>query len=149
MDFPNPDSLNPRVSRVLIVGAGLAGVHLAWALRERSLPFDIISHDFGRPAWRASAGIINPITGKRVVKSWNIDTLLPAAVARYDQIAATLDVPNHFTPKALLRYFRGDDDEIARLHERLNDPEYRPYKTPTSAASPLKSKFLSATIIQQ
>ena len=72
---------------------------------------DRLSADFGLPAWKASAGIINPVTGKRVVKSWNIDTLLPFAIARYQTIAEALGTSSCYKPQPLVRYFRGDADD--------------------------------------
>lgn len=112
---------------VLIVGAGLAGLHLAWSLYLRKHPFKIINADRGLPAWRASAGIINPVTGKRVVKSWQIDTLLPFAQERYSTIADHLCQASAYHPQALFRYFRGDPDEIERFEKRRSEPDYAHY----------------------
>ena len=117
---------NPK-QPVLILGAGLAGLHLAWSLYLRKHPFRIASRDFGKPAWHASAGIINPVTGKRVVKSWRIDTLLPSAIERYRAIAETLGAPSAYHASPLMRFFRGDPDEIERFNERRLDSEYAPY----------------------
>ncbi len=38
----------------------------------------------------AAAGIINPVTGHRYVKSWMIDILLPHAIKTYDEISQIL-----------------------------------------------------------
>ena len=111
----------------LIVGAGLAGIHLAWSLYLKRQPFRIISLDSGKPAWKASAGIINPITGKRVVKSWRIDELLPFAIARYREIAEIMQRENAYQALPLIRYFRDDSEERERFQERCRDTEYRAY----------------------
>lgn len=59
----------------IIVGQGLAGTLLASALEEIGKTFIVID-DLNRfAASRQAAGIINPITGRRFVKSWNYDEL--------------------------------------------------------------------------
>ena len=117
-------------SPVLIVGAGLAGLHLAWALYLRNQSFRIISMDTGFPAWKASAGIINPVTGKRVVKSWRIDELLPFSKERYKQVSEKLIKPSCYRSKRLIRYFRGDPDERKRFEERSHETEFQKYLNP-------------------
>ncbi|MGB0372540.1 MAG: NAD(P)/FAD-dependent oxidoreductase [Opitutales bacterium] len=119
--------MSPTDTPILIVGAGLAGLHLAWSLHLKGRPFTILSHDSGKPAWQASAGIINPVTGKRVVKSWQIDTLLPFARERYATIAHITQEPSAYHSTPLVRYFRGDADERQRYQERRKQADYAPY----------------------
>lgn len=78
---------------ILIVGQGLAGTLLAWALERAGLEFVIADAGHDSAASRAAAGIINPITGRRLVKSWRIDELLPVACAAYLELETTLGVP--------------------------------------------------------
>lgn len=78
---------------ILIVGQGLAGTLLGWALERAGLGFAVVDVGHATAASRAAAGIINPITGRRLVKSWRIDELLPLARATYREIEATLGVP--------------------------------------------------------
>ena len=60
----------------LIIGQGLAGSLLAWELIQRDCKVVII--DNGKEnASQVAAGLINPITGMRFVKSTDVDTLLP------------------------------------------------------------------------
>ena len=77
----------------LIVGQGLAGTCLAWELERAGIPFEIIDVGHGSAASLAAAGIINPITGRRLVKSWRIDTLRPAARAFFQELESVLRVP--------------------------------------------------------
>ncbi|MCH2155084.1 MAG: FAD-binding oxidoreductase [Opitutales bacterium] len=112
---------------IRIIGSGLAGIHLAWALHMRGVHFELIGQDRAYPAWQASAGIINPVTGKRVVKSWNIDALLPFAQKRYAEVGQKIGVPSHYHNIPLKRFFRPNSDEIERLNDRLSDPDYTAY----------------------
>ena len=76
---------------ILIVGQGLAGTLLAWELERAEISFAIAdAGNAGASASRVAAGIVNPITGRRLVKSWRIDALLPAARAAYRELEAAL-----------------------------------------------------------
>ena len=67
----------------IIVGQGLAGSLLASELLEAGKTIQIFDADHKGAASAIAAGIINPITGRRLVKSWMIDQLLPTALAIY------------------------------------------------------------------
>lgn len=78
---------------VLILGQGLAGTLLAWELERAGISFALVDPGHATAATSAAAGIINPITGRRLVKSWRIDALLPAARAVYREMEAELGLP--------------------------------------------------------
>jgi glycine oxidase len=82
----------PRAD-VLIVGQGLAGTLLGWELERAGISFAIADAGQAGGASRVAAGIINPITGRRLVKSWRIDALLPVARAAYRAIEVAVGVP--------------------------------------------------------
>ncbi|MGB3801751.1 MAG: FAD-dependent oxidoreductase, partial [Lewinella sp.] len=67
-------------------------------------------------ASEVAAGIINPITGRRFVKSWRIDELLPEARALYTQLEDLLDVTLWYDlPLVRTLFNRGDqNDWLAR-----------------------------------
>ena len=50
---------------VLIVGQGLAGTLLAWALERAGRDFVIADAGHGESASRVGAGLVNPVTGER------------------------------------------------------------------------------------
>jgi glycine/D-amino acid oxidase-like deaminating enzyme len=77
---------------ILIVGQGLAGTLLAWECEREGHAFAIADPGHAAAASRVAAGIINPITGRRLVQSWRIDALLPIARATYQAIEAALGV---------------------------------------------------------
>jgi glycine oxidase len=70
-------------SGILIVGQGLAGTVLAWEFERAGIPFQIVDAGHAAASSRIAAGIINPITGQRIVKSWRVDSLLPVARESY------------------------------------------------------------------
>ena len=71
---------------VLIVGQGLSGSLLALELVERGKSVLVIDSEDKNSASKVAIGLVNPITGKRLVKSWMIDELLPFATRRYQQL---------------------------------------------------------------
>ncbi len=54
----------------IIVGQGIAGSCLAYELLERGKRITIFDDSWKDAACLVAAGVINPITGKRLVKSW-------------------------------------------------------------------------------
>ncbi len=75
---------------VLIVGQGLAGTLLAWELERVGVAFSIVDAGHVRAATKVAAGIINPITGRRLVKSEGFETLRPVARECYRGIERRL-----------------------------------------------------------
>ena len=77
----------------IIIGQGIAGTMLAWHLIKAGQKVLVIDRASGKNASSVASGVINPITGKRFVKSWKMDELLPFAVQTYQAIQAELQVP--------------------------------------------------------
>lgn len=113
---------------VLIVGQGLAGTALALELESAGVPLVIADPGAGDAASRVAAGLINPITGQRFVKSWRIDELLPQARAAYARWGTQLGVPLWHDLKFERRL--GNDTERARVARKLASGELAPYATP-------------------
>lgn len=85
--------MTSRRPAILIAGHGLAGALLAWECERAGLDFAVADAARGDAATLAAAGIVNPITGRRLVPGWRIGELLPAARAAYREIEAALGVP--------------------------------------------------------
>ncbi len=106
----------------LIVGQGLAGSLLGWELIHRGARICIVDTQTEHAAYPVAAGILNPVTGKRIVKSWNVDAYLPLARDTYQTLEKAFGQP-YFTPQQLIRIFQ-DPEEIQLWEERKADPEY-------------------------
>ncbi len=74
----------------IIVGQGIAGSMLALELLERGKRVLIIDDAHASAACLVAAGVLNPITGKRLVKSWRSDVALPFAKNRYLELEKKL-----------------------------------------------------------
>jgi glycine/D-amino acid oxidase-like deaminating enzyme len=108
----------------LIVGQGLAGSLLAWELLQRG--FRVMVVDNGQEnASQIAAGLINPVTGMRLVKSADNEILLPAAKQRYAQLSAFFR-QDFYVEKPMLRLFRSQA-EAQQAAQRQANPEYHAY----------------------
>ena len=58
-----------------IVGAGLAGINLAWHFYFKNIGFTILDNK-ERSTAKAAAGLINPVVFRRLNKSWMADELM-------------------------------------------------------------------------
>ncbi len=67
---------------------------------------------------KVAAGIVNPITGPRLAKTWRFDEFWPVAVEFYRQHAA-----GAFHQRSILRLLI-DDGQVARWKSRMADPAY-------------------------
>ena len=76
----------------VIIGQGVAGTFLSYYFLQEGKKIAVM--DDGRPnsASRIASGIINPVTGRRVVETWMIDDLLPFATAAYEEMSELLGV---------------------------------------------------------
>lgn len=110
---------------ILIVGQGLAGSLLGWALERAGIDFAIADAGPERAASSVAAGLINPVTGRRLVKSWGVDMLLPQAAQMYREIGEELGVPV-WHPLRVHRLF-ADNKERAAFAAKRGTGELAPY----------------------
>ncbi|MES2731584.1 MAG: FAD-dependent oxidoreductase [Bacteroidota bacterium] len=88
----------------LIIGQGLAGTVLAYTLQSRGLQVKVVDSQSLPSSSRVAAGIFNPVTGKRPVKTWQADVLFPFLLTFYRQMEADLN-DHFFYPKPVFRPF--------------------------------------------
>lgn len=111
--------------RFLIIGQGLAGTLIGFRLERAGHHVDYVDAPGQTAASSVAAGIINPITGRRFVKSWRIDELVPAARLLYRELEEELDVALwHDLPLVRTLYNRGDEND---WQARTADPGYSEY----------------------
>ncbi|CAI8285774.1 MAG: Glycine oxidase [Opitutia bacterium UBA7350] len=114
---------NPvRKLDTLIIGAGLAGCLLAWRLRAAGQGVQVFGDAAQSCATSVAAGVINPVTGRWAVKSWQIDALLPEAEQCYRTIEAELGI-EIYHPIPLRRFCQNEDD-LKRIGRRSRNPRY-------------------------
>lgn len=79
------------MEEILIVGQGLAGTWLSWWLHQTDVSFRLIDKPDQDGASMRAAGLINPVTGRRMVTTWMIDELMSFAFTAYGEIGKSLD----------------------------------------------------------
>jgi glycine oxidase len=93
-----------------IIGQGLAGTTLAWALHRMGQQVAVIDRDEHFSSSRIAAGLITPVTGKRFVKSWQFDDFWPVAVKFYKAIEKETKT-NFFHQRNSVRLFASQEEE--------------------------------------
>ncbi|MEL7162911.1 MAG: FAD-dependent oxidoreductase, partial [Bacteroidota bacterium] len=117
--------------RILVIGQGLAGTLIGYRLERAGHAVTYVDAPAQTAASSVAAGIVNPITGRRFVKSWRIDELLPVAKALYTELEKELDGRFWYElPLVRTLYNRGDRND---WQARSADPGYPEYldDTPT------------------
>ena len=109
----------------IIVGQGLAGTVLALELMERGQRILVVDNGRRSAASRVAAGIINPVTGKRLAPSWRVGELLPEAMEYYRRWEGLHGV-TVYHPRGMRRYLT--PEQRARYWpKRLAAGELKPY----------------------
>jgi glycine/D-amino acid oxidase-like deaminating enzyme len=75
---------------IIIVGQGICGTVLSSALMQQHQKVLVIDDGNKKAASKIASGVINPVTGRRIVKTWQIDTVMPAAVRMYEALEKKL-----------------------------------------------------------
>jgi glycine/D-amino acid oxidase-like deaminating enzyme len=89
---------------VLLIGQGICGTMLSYFLIKEGKTVVVLDDERPNTASAAAAGIINPVTGRRYVYTWMIDTVMPFAVDTYQQMGLALQV-QAVTSKSIIDFF--------------------------------------------
>ncbi|MFD2936914.1 NAD(P)/FAD-dependent oxidoreductase [Spirosoma flavum] len=109
----------------LIIGQGIAGSVLAWTLDQRGCSV-LLADDPALPSASAvAAGIVNPLTGRKLVRTWKADELFPFLHQFYSDIEQQLRV-QFFHPKNIYRPFRSTGEQADYL-ALTTDPDVQQY----------------------
>jgi glycine/D-amino acid oxidase-like deaminating enzyme len=109
----------------MIVGQGIAGTCLAWHLIEAGKKVLLVS-DSARPsASLVAAGIINPLTGRKLVKTWLADELFPYAEDFYTRLGSTLNTRLLYSIP-IYRPYRSEEEKKKYL-AYASEPEVAKY----------------------
>ncbi|MBU3740960.1 MAG: FAD-binding oxidoreductase [Candidatus Kapabacteria bacterium] len=108
--------------RVLVVGQGLAGSWTAWYLRAAGVDVHVIDPNASTTSSRVAAGLITPITGRRLHTTWKGSVVTPAAYDAYRHIEERFSV-RILDRRPLRRVFR-DPDMPALFAKRCTTDEF-------------------------
>lgn len=109
----------------IIVGQGIAGTLLSWFLINRGKKVVVVDQYNPSSSSQVAAGIFNPITGRRFVKTWMADTIFPFAEDAYLELEEELKC-QFYHPMPILRTISGDL-EIKEFAKKSKRSEYFEY----------------------
>ncbi len=108
---------------VLIIGQGICGTFLSWELQKANQSFIVIDESKPFTASKVASGIINPVTGRRIVKTWMIDELMPFAWNAYQSFGAALGI-NCITEKPVIDCFTTPQMRMAFTERYQKDKQF-------------------------
>ncbi|MBS1597492.1 MAG: FAD-binding oxidoreductase [Bacteroidetes bacterium] len=108
---------------ILIIGQGICGTMLGWYLEKTGLSFLVIDESKPFTASKSAAGIINPVTGRRIVKTWMIDELMPFALHAYQTIQQEFNA-QFISQKTIIDFFPSAQMRQAFLTRYESDQQY-------------------------
>lgn len=80
-------------NKILIVGQGLAGTVLAFTLLENSInEISVLDNNPFTSSSKVAGGLFNPIVFKRLMHSWNANTVIPKLKEFYNNIETLLNI---------------------------------------------------------
>lgn len=116
--------MNAGEAKWIIVGQGLAGTCLAWALWRRGVKFMLVDRGAGGSS-RVAAGMVNPVTGKNFEPSWRIAEFLPEALEFYAGVEERIG-RKLWHPFPVLR-LAGSDKEWRKIVSKLEAADVAPW----------------------
>jgi len=114
----------------LIVGQGLSGSFLSWELIKAGKKVIVIDNASPNVASKIASGVINPVTGRRIVSTWMIDNLLPYSFEAYSAFGLALNTQLisqknilDFHPTQQMQLAFKDKIPVENNYLRCNDDE--------------------------
>ena len=105
---------------ILIVGQGLAGSLLGYFLIQRSQQVTIIDQGLDQGSSIVAAGLINPITGRRLVPSWRYYEFNQFCKEFYPSVESVLDI-DVFQETEIYRIIN-DQADMNLWYSRVDEP---------------------------
>lgn len=94
----------------LLIGRGLAGTALGYRLKEAGRKIRIIDQPEANNSSRVAAGLFNPVTGRKMVKTWKADSIFPVIKPFYRELER-LTGSIFLTEKAIYRPFLSIEEQ--------------------------------------
>lgn len=120
----------------LIIGQGICGTFLSWNLLKEGKSVLMIDSANPYTASKVASGVINPVTGRRIVRTWMIEELLPFAMRSYTQFGNELNatliqqcnvLDFHPTPQMRDAFVQRMNEEEDYLQTSSNEEQWQKY----------------------
>lgn len=101
----------------IIVGQGLAGSFLADKLRKLNKKLIIFDKYVNNASSNIASGIANPVTGRKMVKTWQAEIVFPYSYSQYEELEMRFG--KKFTSKnKIIKIFASIDDQLVWLKKQ-------------------------------
>ena len=121
---------------IIIVGQGICGTVLSSSLILQGQKVLVIDDGSNKAASKIASGVINPVTGRRIVKTWQIDAVMPAAVRIYQALENKLQTS--IVKQCNIINFHASEQMQKAFEDRIaEDPAYL-------STQPLPNKIAAA-----
>lgn len=107
----------------LIIGQGICGSFLSHYLHKSNKSFVVIDNGNKNTATKVASGVINPITGRRLVRTWMIEDILPFAKIAYQELEKELNI-NCCKAVDIIDFFATTQMKLAFEERLLTEQEY-------------------------
>ncbi|HVS97569.1 MAG TPA: FAD-binding oxidoreductase [Puia sp.] len=108
---------------ILIIGQGICGTFLSIGLERAGIPHIVLDDKRPHSASRTAAGLINPVTGRRMVTTWMIGELMAFAREAYGRLEELLGSA-FFEPAGITDFFPTAQMRLAFLQRLEEDAPY-------------------------
>lgn len=109
----------------LLIGQGLAGTALSYRIWENNLSFIVLDTPERNNSSRIAAGLYNPVTGKKMVRTWLADQLFPEIEPFYEKLEDFLQ-KKFLVKKNIYRPFLSIEEQNEWMGHS-GDPLLQPY----------------------
>lgn len=109
----------------IVVGQGLAGSAVAFQLLKRNKKILVFDEPQQNNSSRIAAGLFNPITGKKLIRTWMADQLFPYLQEFYREVEEVTQA-KFFFPMPLYRPFLSVEEQNDWMSKSAS-PEFEPY----------------------
>ena len=120
----------------IIVGQGICGTFLSYYLSKKGIHHIVIDESKPQTSSKIASGVINPITGRRLVRTWMIEEVMPFAVNAYKEMENEIKanfirqaniIDFHTTPHMKLAFDERLPQEQEYLSVLQNEQEFDKY----------------------
>lgn len=142
----------------LVIGQGVSGTFLSYYLSKEKKSFLVIDNNYTNSPSKIAAGIINPVTGRRLVTVWMVDEILPFAWKAYQEIGHDLAItaisqksvidffPNPFMRESFLQKIESGDKYVHAYPEQNHFNDFFNYELGCGEIRPVYTAHLETLL---
>lgn len=107
----------------LIIGQGICGSFLSHFLQQNNCSFIVIDENKTTTSSKVASSVINPITGRRLVRTWMIEEVMPVSVGVYKDLEKKLNT-SLIKQKNIIDFFTTPQMKLAFEERLITESEY-------------------------